>query len=108
MYEYKYSLRKEMVLMNRPLLEKRQTLLKQQIADCLDLLIGTWHRPGSGAWPNERGIERHPVPEGFLPQLVYPFLRAKPGTDSSARSDIASLAANRANRTKCQTTQRLD
>jgi hypothetical protein len=28
-------------MINRSLLEKRQTLLKQQIADCLDLLIGS-------------------------------------------------------------------
>ncbi len=74
----------------------------------LDRLFGTYHLPTGGAWPDALGIVRHPVPEGFLPQLVYPFLRRKPGSESSARSDIAGPAANRVDRAKCQTTQRLD
>jgi lathosterol oxidase len=40
----------------------------------LDRLFGTYHMPDD-AWPDALGIDRHPVPEGFLPQLVYPFVR---------------------------------
>jgi lathosterol oxidase len=40
----------------------------------LDRLFGTYHMPGD-AWPDELGLPKHPVPEGFLAQLVYPFRR---------------------------------
>jgi lathosterol oxidase len=38
----------------------------------LDRLFGTYHMPG-GEWPEALGIASHPVPEGFLAQLVYPL-----------------------------------
>jgi sterol desaturase/sphingolipid hydroxylase (fatty acid hydroxylase superfamily) len=40
----------------------------------LDRLFGTYHMPG-GDWPQALGIGGHPVPEGFLVQLAYPFRR---------------------------------
>lgn len=46
----------------------------------LDRLFGTYHLPVDGSWPDELGIHQHPVPEGFLPQLVYP-LRHRRQTD---------------------------
>jgi lathosterol oxidase len=42
----------------------------------LDRLFGTYHMPAA-EWPAALGIERHPVPEGFFAQLVYPFRRAR-------------------------------
>jgi lathosterol oxidase len=38
----------------------------------LDRLFGTWHFPGN-AWPADYGIAGHPVSEGYLEQLAYPF-----------------------------------
>jgi sterol desaturase/sphingolipid hydroxylase (fatty acid hydroxylase superfamily) len=40
----------------------------------LDRLFGTQHLPGD-AWPEAYGIAGHPVPEGWLAQLVEPFRR---------------------------------
>jgi lathosterol oxidase len=40
----------------------------------LDRLFGTRHLP-PGAWPDDYGIAGHPVPEGYLKQLVDPFRR---------------------------------
>jgi sterol desaturase/sphingolipid hydroxylase (fatty acid hydroxylase superfamily) len=40
----------------------------------VDLLFGTAYLPGR--WPREYGIADHPVPEGWLAQLVYPFRRS--------------------------------
>lgn len=39
----------------------------------IDRVFGTAHMPGR--WPTEYGIAGDPVPPGWLPQLVYPFLR---------------------------------
>ena len=39
----------------------------------LDRLFGTYHLPRK-AWPAALGIKRHPVPEGYLAQAIYPFL----------------------------------
>jgi lathosterol oxidase len=41
----------------------------------IDRLFGTHYLP-SGSWPEELGIEGHPVPTGYLGQLSYPFRRA--------------------------------
>ncbi len=38
----------------------------------LDRLFGTLHLPAA-EWPTDYGIEGHPVPEGWAPQLVGPF-----------------------------------
>ena len=40
----------------------------------LDRLFGTYHLPDD-EWPTELGLHGHPVPEDFLPQLLYPFRR---------------------------------
>jgi lathosterol oxidase len=42
----------------------------------LDRLFGTQHLPAE-RWPASYGIAGHPVPEGWLKQLVFPFRRAK-------------------------------
>jgi lathosterol oxidase len=42
----------------------------------LDRLFGTYYMPAA-EWPAALGIERHPVPEGFFAQLLYPFSRAR-------------------------------
>jgi lathosterol oxidase len=39
----------------------------------IDRLFGTHHLPK--AWPDELGIEGHPVPPGFAGQLAWPFRR---------------------------------
>lgn len=39
----------------------------------LDRLFGTYYLPEDGSWPEALGIRQHPVPEGFVRQLVYPF-----------------------------------
>jgi sterol desaturase/sphingolipid hydroxylase (fatty acid hydroxylase superfamily) len=41
----------------------------------IDRLFGTHHLP-AGEWPDELGIEGHPVPAGYLDQLYHPFRRA--------------------------------
>ena len=41
----------------------------------LDRVFGTQHLPGD-AWPEAYGIAGHPVPEGWLVQLVHPLRRA--------------------------------
>jgi lathosterol oxidase len=38
----------------------------------LDRLFGTQHLPGH-EWPEDYGIDGHPVPEGWLRQMVHPF-----------------------------------
>lgn len=43
----------------------------------LDRLFGTHYLPEDGSWPDDLGIHGHPVPEGFLPQAVYPFSAGK-------------------------------
>jgi lathosterol oxidase len=45
----------------------------------LDRLFGTHHLPGA-AWPDELGLDGHPVPEGYLAQAVHPF-RVLKGSD---------------------------
>jgi sterol desaturase/sphingolipid hydroxylase (fatty acid hydroxylase superfamily) len=40
----------------------------------LDRLFGTYHLPGE-AWPPALGVDGHPVPEGYLSQMAYPFRR---------------------------------
>jgi lathosterol oxidase len=37
----------------------------------IDRMFGTYYAP-PGQWPAEYGIAGHPVPEGFVAQLVYP------------------------------------
>jgi sterol desaturase/sphingolipid hydroxylase (fatty acid hydroxylase superfamily) len=41
----------------------------------LDKLFGTYYLP-KDAWPQDYGVEGHPVPLGYLAQLKYPFRRA--------------------------------
>jgi sterol desaturase/sphingolipid hydroxylase (fatty acid hydroxylase superfamily) len=53
----------------------------------LDRLFGTYYLPADGSWPRGYGIENHPVPKGFLRQLLYPFVREKvpnPPPDTAA------------------------
>jgi sterol desaturase/sphingolipid hydroxylase (fatty acid hydroxylase superfamily) len=38
----------------------------------LDRLFGSLHFPRQ-QWPGRYGIAGHPVPEGYLGQLAYPF-----------------------------------
>ena len=38
----------------------------------IDLVFGTWHMP-EDRWPNGYGVGGHPVPKGFVQQLLYPF-----------------------------------
>ena len=42
----------------------------------IDKLFGTYYGP-AGQWPSGYGIEGHPVPEGYLKQLVYPVTGTK-------------------------------
>lgn len=42
----------------------------------LDKLFGTYYLPGD-KWPSGYGIGGHPVPKGFIKQLLYPFQREK-------------------------------
>jgi lathosterol oxidase len=48
----------------------------------LDRLFGTHHLPGS-RWPDELGIEGHPVPPGFAAQFAWPWQTAR-ATDARA------------------------
>ncbi len=43
----------------------------------LDKLFGTFHLPDN-QWPKGYGIEGHPVPKGYLAQLLYPFRASTP------------------------------
>jgi lathosterol oxidase len=45
----------------------------------IDKLFGTYYGP-AGQWPSGYGIEGHPVPEGYLKQLVYPVTGTKSET----------------------------
>lgn len=42
----------------------------------LDRIFGTYHLPGD-RWPEGYGVDGHPVPKGYLSQLLYPFQRDK-------------------------------
>jgi lathosterol oxidase len=42
----------------------------------LDLLFGTFFMPGQ-RWPKVYGVHNNDVPESYLAQWVYPFLRPK-------------------------------
>ncbi len=42
----------------------------------LDWLFGTFFLP-SKRWPDRYGVQDNDVPEGFLAQLVYPFLPSR-------------------------------
>jgi lathosterol oxidase len=44
----------------------------------IDRLFGTAHLP-EGAWPSGYGIAGHPVPEGYLGQLVHPLRSPRTG-----------------------------
>jgi sterol desaturase/sphingolipid hydroxylase (fatty acid hydroxylase superfamily) len=39
----------------------------------IDWLFGTYHLP-NGVWPERYGIEGNPVPDGWLRQLMHPFV----------------------------------
>lgn len=38
----------------------------------IDIVFGTWHMP-QDRWPTGYGVGGHPVPKGFVQQLLYPF-----------------------------------
>jgi sterol desaturase/sphingolipid hydroxylase (fatty acid hydroxylase superfamily) len=51
----------------------------------LDKFFGTYHFP-KDQWPEGYGLPGHPVPQGYLAQLKYPFQRkakAPPGAANS-------------------------
>lgn len=53
----------------------------------LDLIFGTFHLPG-GRWPTIYGVRNNDVPESYLAQWVYPFLRKeKPGSSEQNEPD---------------------
>jgi sterol desaturase/sphingolipid hydroxylase (fatty acid hydroxylase superfamily) len=43
----------------------------------IDRIFGTYHLPADGRWPEGYGIGNHPIPKGFVKQLLYPFVRSK-------------------------------
>ena len=43
----------------------------------IDMMFGTFHMPGQ-RWPEGYGVGGHPVPKGFVAQLLYPFRKDKP------------------------------
>lgn len=45
----------------------------------LDRMFGTYFLPADGRWPDGYGIGNHPVPQGYLKQSLYPFLRRRDG-----------------------------
>ena len=45
----------------------------------LDRLFGTYYMPAR-LWPSGYGVGGHPVPNGFMQQMVYPFRREKKQT----------------------------
>ncbi|MEM7384695.1 MAG: sterol desaturase family protein, partial [Verrucomicrobiota bacterium] len=49
-----------------------------------DRIFGTHHLPGD-RWPEGYGIGGHPVPRGYLGQMLYPFRRKKPENPPSAK-----------------------
>jgi len=49
----------------------------------IDWIFGTAHLPGR--WPSSYGIEESPVPEGWLPQLVYPMRPGRFGSGALRR-----------------------
>lgn len=54
----------------------------------IDWIFGTYHMPRN-RWPDAYGVAGDPVPDGYVPQLTYPFLRrpslARPGTPTPGR-----------------------
>ena len=58
----------------------------------LDRLFGTYYMPADGRWPSGYGIS-YPIPQGFLRQFVYPFVRERTSkTDAPDVSDLAQPA----------------
>jgi sterol desaturase/sphingolipid hydroxylase (fatty acid hydroxylase superfamily) len=45
----------------------------------LDRLFGTYYMPAR-LWPSGYGVGGHPVPTGFMQQMIYPFQREKKQT----------------------------
>lgn len=57
----------------------------------LDWLFGTFFLPGDSRWPVAYGIDKHPVPKGYVSQFLYPFGKQKPAAASlGQRAKIAS------------------
>ena len=48
----------------------------------IDMVFGTFHMPGQ-RWPEGYGVGGHPVPKGFLRQLIYPFVKDDKPDDQS-------------------------
>lgn len=42
----------------------------------IDMMFGTFHMP-ENRWPSGYGVGGHPVPKGFIKQLMYPFQKGK-------------------------------
>ena len=40
----------------------------------IDRIFGTYHMPAD-RWPEDYGVQNHPVPSGYLRQFLYPFRR---------------------------------
>ena len=48
----------------------------------VDMLMGTFKRPPSNAWPDEYGVMKlETVPRGLVPQLAMPLGRKKTFVD---------------------------
>ena len=59
----------------------------------LDRIFGTYYFPADGRWPGGYGIS-HPVPKGFLRQLVYPFVRSRtPAPVPAATGPVGDVVA---------------
>jgi sterol desaturase/sphingolipid hydroxylase (fatty acid hydroxylase superfamily) len=55
----------------------------------IDMVFGTFHMPGE-RWPDGYGVGGHPVPKGFIRQLLYPFQRDKGPEEDTSQSDSSS------------------
>jgi lathosterol oxidase len=58
----------------------------------IDRLFGTLHLP-PGRWPERYGIDGSPVPEGWLPQLLWPLRGARASAAPGARAGDARPSA---------------
>ncbi len=58
----------------------------------LDRIFGTYYFPEDGRWPGGYGIN-HPVPRGFLRQLVYPFMRSRTPAPAPAAGPVGDVVA---------------
>jgi sterol desaturase/sphingolipid hydroxylase (fatty acid hydroxylase superfamily) len=52
----------------------------------LDRIFGTYRLPADGRWPEGYGIGNHPIPKGFVKQLLYPFVRNRGGNTAAVEA----------------------